>query len=178
MGQIRFVLERFFYGWKMNALVYDNNDVLWEFCLGTDDKVSEEYIEDIKKVMFDDIGKKELFYEIKQKSKSASIPVLYLEEDGIYYLAFQDREENFFIFGPASADTLSFSQQAAYRKRHHVSDKRYQVPRVSFAKSLNGIALVYYMLTGCQVTEEAIMKVSEYCSSNSMRLLSSHYLYL
>lgn len=161
MEQIRFVLDRFFYGWKMNALVYDKDNQLLDFCVGTIEKVSGEYKDVFKNVITKDAATQELFFVLKEKSKRAGMPVLHMEEDGIYYLAFQDKEENLFIFGPVSAETLSFAQQLSYRKRHHVPNQKYQVPRVSFAKSLNGVALVYYMLTGRQVTENEIMQVSE-----------------
>lgn len=161
MEQIRFVLERFFYGWRMNVLVYDKGDRLVDFCVGSIEKVSGEHRKVFEDIVRKDDVAQELFLMLKKKSKSADMPIIYMEEDGIYYLAFRDLEENLFIFGPASTDTLSFAQQMSYRKRHHVSAQKYQVPKVSFAKSLNGVALVYYMLTNRQVTEDAIMKRSE-----------------
>lgn len=165
MEQIRFVLERFFYGWKMNALVFDKDDKLLDFCMGTIEKISGDSAEMTKDVYNEMFVKNEntsvLFSAMKKKCKDAGIPTIYMEEDGIYYISFCDNEERFFIFGPVAADTLSFAQQMAYRKRHHVSNQKYEVPKVSFAKALNGVALVYYMLTGKQVTEDAIMKASK-----------------
>lgn len=161
MEQVRFVLDRFFYGWRMNVLVYDKEDKLVDFCVGTVEKVSSEHREVFEDIVRKDDVAQELFLVLKNKSKSASMPVIHMEQDGIYYLAFCDLEENLFIFGPASTDTLSFAQQLSYRKRHHVASQKYQVPKVPFAKSLNGVALVYYALTGHQVTEDAIMKTGE-----------------
>lgn len=159
LEQIRFVLDRFFYGWKMNALVFDKCDKLMEFCMGTIEKVGYEYKEFLQDTFFTNGA--EFFTILKEKSESVDMPVIQMEEDGIYYLAFRDKEEWLYIFGPASMDDLSFAQQIAYRKRHHVPNQKYQVPTVSFVKSLNGVALVYYMLTGRQVTEKEIMKCSE-----------------
>ncbi len=161
MEQVRFVLDRFFYGWRMNILVYDKEDKLVDFCVGTEEKISSEYQDIFRDVIINDAATNELYLVLKEKCKLADMPVIHMEEDGIYYLAFLDKEENIFIFGPASADTLSFAQQLSYRKRHHVSHQKYQVPKLPFAKSLNGVALVYYILTGRQVTEDAIMNVSE-----------------
>lgn len=165
MEQIRFVLDRFFYGWKMNALVFDKDDKLLDFCMGNIEKISGDSAEMMEEVHKGMLAKKEntstLFSAMKEKCKKAGIPTIYMEEDGIYYISFYDNEERFFILGPVSADTLSFAQQVAYRKRHHVSNRKYVVPKVSFAKALNGVALVYYVLTGKQVTEDAIMKASQ-----------------
>ncbi len=35
MDDVRFVLERFFYGWKMNAIVFDADGKLVDFVMGT-----------------------------------------------------------------------------------------------------------------------------------------------
>ena len=39
MDDVRFVLERFFYGWKMNAIVFDADGKLVDFVMGTREKV-------------------------------------------------------------------------------------------------------------------------------------------
>lgn len=161
MEQIRFVLDRFFYGWKMNVLVYDKDDRLLDFCVGIEEKVSGEYQNIFKDIIRTDAITREFYDSMKEKCRSANMPVIHMEEDGIYYLSFLDKEENLFLFGPASAEPLSFVQQMSYRKRHHIAKQKYLVPKVSFAKSLNGVALLYYIRTGQQVTEDAIMKVSE-----------------
>lgn len=168
MEQIRFVLERFFYGWKMGALVFDKDDELIYFCLGTIEKIDSSCKELDKKTFLKNENTSLLFSTLKEKCKKTKIPVIHMEEDGIYYIGFCDKEEHFFIFGPASAETLSFVQQVTYRKRHHVSNQKYQVPKVSFAKSLNGVALVYYMLTGMQITEAEIMKASKVESDSNI----------
>jgi len=165
MEQIRFVLERFFYGWKMNALVFDKEDKILDFCMGTIEKLSGDNQSDCEQVQNEIFSvqdsKRELFTTMKEKCKYIDIPVIHMEEDGIYYISFVDNEERFFIFGPVAAEELSFAQQVAYRKRHHVPNQKYQIPKVSFAKALNGVALVYYMLTGQEVTEQEIMKQSQ-----------------
>lgn len=161
MEQIKFILERFFYGWKMNVLVYDKDDQLVDFCVGTKEKVSSEYMAFFQELHRKDTFAKEIYETLKEKCRCADMPVIYMEEEGIYYLSFLDSEENLFLFGPASVETLSFVQQMSYRKRHHIKKQEYLVPKVSFSKSLNGVSLVYYILTGRQVTEDAIMKVSE-----------------
>ena len=160
MERIKFVLERFFYGWKMNALVFDKDDRIVEFCMGTIDKVDTNSIVAAEAISAINETAGEFFPILKAKCKEAGIPVIHMEEDGIYYIVFCDAKERTFIFGPVSAEPLSFAQQLSYRKRHHVTYQKYMVPKVSFSKSLNGVALVYYILTGKQVTEQEIMERS------------------
>lgn len=159
MEQIRFVLERFFYGWKMNAFVFNQEDQILDFYMGTKEKVSSEFKEELSDIF--SVDEKNIYITIKKKACEAGIPVIYMDEDGIYYLAFTDKENRLFLFGPASAEELSFAQQIAYRKRHQVRNQKYLVPKVSLAKSLNGVALIYYTLTGNQVAEKDIMRISE-----------------
>lgn len=138
--KINFILERFFNEWKMDVNVFDQ-----------DDHVIVCYRTSINQPLS----------TMRGTCKNAGMPVIQMEKDGIYYIAFCDKEDRLFLFGPASTEDLSFAQQVSFRKRHYVSNQKYQVPKVSFSKSLNGVALVYYMLTGCQITEEAILKSSE-----------------
>ena len=160
MIQIQFILERFFYGWNMNVFAFDKENHITEFFMGTKEKVSRYDDRGLDMDIFFVEGNV-WFEEMRQKTAQKEIPVIHMDEDGIYYLAFADKEENLYLFGPASVEKLSFAQQIAYRKRHHVKNQNYMVPRVSLACSLNGVALVYYMLTGVQVTEQEIMQASE-----------------
>ena len=159
MEEIRFVLERFFYGWKMNAFVFDKENNILDFFMGSKEKVTCE-CQELEMDIFS-VGENTLFTQIRQKAANAGIPVIHMDEDGIYYLAFEDKQEHLFLFGPASVEELSFAQQVFYRKRHGVYNQKYLVPKVSFARSLNGVALVYYTVTGKQTTEKAILEVSE-----------------
>lgn len=160
MEQLRYILERFFYGWKMNVLVFDQDDRLLDFCMGTKEIVRGDCKEIYEEVFLDGSNRQDFFWEIKQKCKKIDIPIIHMEEDGIYYLGFQDQEERLFVFGPAAAESLSFVQQMSFRKRHQINRQDYQISKISFSKSLNGVALLYYMITGKQVTEKEIMKQS------------------
>lgn len=164
MEQIRFVLERFFYGWKMNALVFDKEDRIVDFCIGTVDMQGGDSAETRKKIQEKLIEESEyairLYRSIKSECMERKIPIVKMEEDGIYYVAFADAKGHLYLFGPVSAEKLSFAQQIAYRKRHNVPSQKYLVPKVSLAKALNGVSLVYYMLTGNQVTEQEILERS------------------
>ncbi len=161
MEQIRFVLDRFFYGWKMNALVFDKNNQILDFCIGDKEKFSGDYKDEYGHLFLANSDAMKIFSVLKEKSKQAGIPIVHVEEDDVYYLAFIDKEERLFVFGPASADELSFAQQITYRKKHHITGQKYMVPKVALAKSLNGLLIVYYMITGMQVTEKEILQKSQ-----------------
>lgn len=154
--QIRYVLDRFFYGWKMNVLMFNQADCLVETWLEGDAGSPEKCVSIDKEAMPEYLA--QLYTEMAEKSKKADYPMIHMEQDGIYYMAFRDEGQNLFVFGPASAESLSFAQQISYRKRHHISNPKFIVQKVAFAKALNGLAMVYYMMTGRQMTEDAIMK--------------------
>ena len=169
MEQIRFVLDRFFYGWKMNALVFDKNNQILDFCIGDKEKFSGDYKDEYGDLFLANADSVKIFSVLKEKSEQAKIPIVHVEEDDVYYLAFKDKDENLYVFGPASADDLSFAQQITYRKKHHVSGQKYMVPKVALAKALNGLVMVYYMITGIQVTETEIMQKSQIYVDEDMK---------
>lgn len=158
MDDVRFVLERFFYGWKMNAIVFDADGKLVDFVMGTREKVDFSKKEELEGII--DVEDNDLYDTIHSKAEKANAPIIHVGQDGIYYLAFWDDEKRFFLFGPAAIEELSFAQQIAYRRRHQIKKQGYLVPKIPLASSLNGVALVYYTLTGRQVTERHIFESS------------------
>ena len=159
MEQIRFVIDRFFYGWKMNILIFDKENHFLDCCMGTIEKLNGDNQELREKLI--GFEENEIFIRVRGKAKEAGIPIVNMEEDGVYYLGFIDKEERFFLFGPISMGELSFSQQVQFRKRHRITNQKFQIQKVALAKALNGVSLLYYILTRKQVTENEIMKVSE-----------------
>lgn len=158
MDDVRFVLERFFYGWKMNAVVLDPEGRLVDFVLGTKEKVDFSDKDEVEGLI--DAKDNALYETIYKKAVNADAPIIHVGQDGIYYLAFLDEKKQFFLFGPAAIEELSFAQQIAYRRRHQIKKQGYLVPKIPLASSLNGVALIYYTLTGKQVTERHIFESS------------------
>ena len=160
MDDMRFVLDRFFYGWKMNAMVFDFDGKLVDLVMGTKDKVDFSKKEELEGII--EVKDNDLYKTIRGKAEKANAPIIHVGQDGIYYLAFLDDKKQCFLFGPAAIEELSFAQQIAYRRRHQVKKQGYLVPKIPLASSLNGVALVYYTLTGRQVTEKEIFKASHF----------------
>lgn len=100
MDDVRFVLERFFYGWKMNAIVFDADGKLVDFVMGTREKVDFSKKEELEGSI--DVEDNDLYDTIHSKAEKANAPIIYVGQDGIYYLAFWDDEKRFFLFGPNS----------------------------------------------------------------------------
>lgn len=154
--QMEYILDRFFYGWKVDSYVFDKNDRIQNVWCEDRQKQIENLKGHTLEIMPEDL--KALFLTIKDKCIGKKVPLLYMEQEGIYFMAFQDCEENSYIFGPVSVEPLSFAQLIAYRKRYHIVTTNFIVPRVSFSRALTGLAMVYYMITGNTVTEDEIMK--------------------
>lgn len=160
MDDMRFVLDRFFYGWKMNAIVFDADGKLVDFVMGTKEKVDFSDKDEVEGLI--DAKDNVLYETIYKKAVNADAPIIHVGQDGIYYLAFLDEKKQFFLFGPAAIEELSFAQQIAYRRRHQIKKQGYLVPKIPLASSLNGVALIYYTLTGKQVTLKKILEVSHF----------------
>lgn len=128
MDDMRFVLDRFFYGWKMNAMVFDFDGKLVDFVMGTKDKVNFSKKEELEGII--EVKDNDLYKTIRDKAEKANAPIIHVGQDGIYYLAFLDDKKQCFLFGPAAIEELSFAQQIAYRRRHQVKKQGYLVPKI------------------------------------------------
>ena len=160
MDQKQFVLERFYYEWKMDIVVFDNENKIKDFFIGAQNGIScleRKRVDEATLQIVND----QCFDEIRLRSFEAQIPLIYMVNEGIYYITFVDEEDNFYMFGPASVNKLSFMEQIVYRKQHNIKNQNYEVPKVSLNKSLNGIILIYYVITGKQVGERDIINVSK-----------------
>lgn len=154
----RFILERFYVGWKVNLFVLDKEKNLIEVY----DKANPIRKEASERIRRENMPKAtqallDCMYASCSKKKC---PLIFPEEEGIYFLAFLDEEKNLYILGPASADDISFAQHVSYRKRHGILNQKFQIPKMSLGKALNGLVLLYYMLTGNRTDEDEILTES------------------
>ena len=74
MDDMRFVLDRFFYGWKMNAMVFDFDGKLVDFVMGTKDKVNFSKKEEIEKFWGISIIGKPLHPQNADFSRKEAVP--------------------------------------------------------------------------------------------------------
>ncbi len=144
-----FVLERIHRGWQVEAHVCDCNGNL----LVTK---ADQYPKG-----FQATPDKALMEKIREKCKAKDFPVIYMEEDMVYYLAFLDGEGYLYLMGPVATEDLSFSQNHAYRYRHQITEQKYRIPYLPPVRALTGLSLAYYMITGKMVTEKELMQENE-----------------
>ena len=89
MDDVRFVLERFFYGWKMNAIVFDADGKLVDFVMGTREKVDFSKKEELEGSI--DVEDNDLYDTIHSKAEKANAPIIYVGHFGMM------RNDSFFL---------------------------------------------------------------------------------
>ena len=146
---IEFVLERIHRGWQIEAHACDKSENL----LVT---MADRYPEG-----FQAVPDKELIAGIREKCKLKEFPVIYMEEDMVYYMAFLGEDECLYLMGPVATEDLNFSQNHAYRLRHGITEQKYRIPYLPPVRALTGLSLAYYMITGKMVTEKELMQENE-----------------
>lgn len=146
---IEFVLERIHQAWQVGAYVCDTDG---NFLI----LIAEQYSGG-----FQAAPDRELTELIREKCKESGFPILYMEEDMVYYMAFLDGEGYLYLMGPVAAESLSFSQNHDYRQRHRISEQKYRIPYLAPVRALTCLSLAYYMVTGRMVTERELMQENE-----------------
>lgn len=151
-----FILERFYNSWKINTYVFDDTDCLVD-CFQRENSAWKKGSRPAGKCDMP-VERANTFEVMKRECQAVKHPLVFSEQDGIYFLAFLDAEEMFYVFGPAAADMISFTQLVSYRKRHSIPSQRFQIPCVTLGRALNGLAIVYYAVTGQMISEEEILE--------------------
>lgn len=146
---VEFALERIYRGWQIEAHACDKDGNL----LVT---MADRYPEG-----FQAVPDKDLTEEIRKKCMSKDFPVIYMEEDMVYFMAFLGADECLYLLGPVATEGLSFSQNHAYRQRHRIAEQKYRIPYLPPVRALTGLSLAYYMITGKMVTEKELMQENE-----------------
>ena len=142
----KFLLERIHKGWQVNAYVYQKDDVLVE--------ASTDCYEGRPAPP----PEKELVSYIRESCTAKGRPVVYMEENMIYYTAFLDEEGNLFLCGPAATEGLSFAQLHAYRQKHRISLRDYRIPCIAPVRAFNYLSIALFVVTGQMVTEEELLE--------------------
>ncbi len=166
----QFILEKFYNGWKVNICVWnpaDEKEIQFEqeYFFGKNlGKSGEEYTEGD--------GVKTL----RKRCEKEQRPMILAEQDSIYFFTFCDEEGFLYLFGPVTAESISFSQLISYRKRYGIQNQKFRIPVVPIGKILNGLSMVYYMVTGCMVTEKEIMKDNDELSEKSLQIEKDEFM--
>lgn len=159
-----FVLEHIYNDRKVNVSVFDATDSLIEtFNRGNQETSGNNEVSDSRRASLKDMRKQCL---------GENSPKLFSDSDGIYYVAFVDREEYLYLFGPMSVEAVSFSELMDYRKRHQITNPKFKIPVLGFAEIINMSSLVYYMITGNCVSEQDIFEANRFLKQSAVRVSS------
>lgn len=141
--RMKFMLERIHRAWQIQGCVCNVDGVILAMTADDEEKV------------LPDAG---LIKELYEKCRAGSLPVVAMEEDMIYYMAFLDEEERMYLIGPIAAEKLTFSQYHTYRRRHGITEQNYRIPYLLPTRALACLSMVYYMVTGRMVSEKELMR--------------------
>lgn len=144
-----FVMERVHLEWQINVYYCDNNFEIIDSAI------------DVYESGYGPAPEKRLIEGLYGKCKNAGLPVIYMEEDMVYYMAFTDEEQKLYAMGPVATENLSFAQHHAFRHRHGILEQKYRIPYMAPAKVLSCLSIVYYMFTGGRVTEQTLIQENE-----------------
>lgn len=159
MDNRKFILERFHMEWKMNIFCFNQVGEL----VATYGKENPAWMIPNENLQRDEMSESlvNIFDKIYAGCREKKVPLFLEIENGIYSMAFSDEEGYVYIIGPAATTDITFAQILDFRKKHYVTNQKFQIPTISIAKAMNGLILLYYMLTERAVTEEMILAENE-----------------
>lgn len=105
----------------------------------------------------------ELLSELMTFFKKRNSPLLYLENEYIYYGGFLDRERQCYLIGPMTRKNLEQSELKAYRHAHKLSP-HFHIVRCGTDHFSKMLAMVYYAMTGLVIE---YMDIPLECSNES-----------
>lgn len=166
----RFILEKFYNTWKVNICAWDSKDRR-EIQLENENPFGKNAGKNSTEPTEHPFVKK-----LRKRCEKKQRPVILIEQESIYFFAFCDEEGFLYLFGPATAESISFSQLISYRKKYGIQNQKFRIPVVPVGKMLNGISMVYYMVTGRMVTEKEILKDQEQLSEKSLQVEKDEFM--
>lgn len=146
---MEFILEQIHRAWQMQGYVcYADGRVL---AMAVDHYESG----------FKAVPEETLIKELYEKCQMSNLPIVSMEEDMVYYMAFLDEERRMYLIGPIATEKLTFFQYHVYRRRHGIAEQNYRIPYLPPARALTCLSLIYYMVTGKMVSEKELMQENE-----------------
>lgn len=146
---MEFILERIHRAWQMQGCVCSDD--------GTIFAASANCREGGLQIL-PDAG---LIKELYGKCQENRLPVVFMEEDMVYYMAFLDEERRMYLIGPIATEKLTFFQNHMYCRRHGIPEQNYQIPYLPPTRALTCLSMIYYMVTGQTVSERELMQENE-----------------
>lgn len=94
-----------------------------------------------------------LYQELGTKNDVAVI----LEDEVFIYGVFKDAEEWLYVFGPVVGEKVSRSKVYEYRKKHNISDNKYQLSVNTGIAMANILSIAVGIVLGKEISEEQIL---------------------
>lgn len=88
--------------------------------------------------------------EVEAICKANDLPVLYLENDQIFYGVFEDLSNRFFCIGPVSRNPVSRLWVETYKKEHHVA-LPLKIEQFGMSLMTKLVVMIYSLCTGKQI---------------------------
>ena len=143
--EMKFIMERLYCAQEIPIRMYDaNGDIVME--IGIENADSDPFASD-----------KTLLEKIHKVSRGKPYPVLELEEPGIVYGGFCDRQDYFYVMGPVVVERLSAIDLQRYRRKHGIKNAESSIPGKSYIKLSNILAVLFWKVTGEMVSESTIL---------------------
>ena len=143
---MEFILERIHRAWQIQACVCSGDGAV----LLTAANCNESNLQALPDA--------ELIKGLYGKCQVNSLPIVSMEEDMVYYMAFLDQEQRMYLIGQIATEKLTFFQDHSYRRRHGITEQNYRIPYLPPARALTCLSLIYYMVTGQTVSEKELMQ--------------------
>lgn len=102
-------------------------------------------------------GYPEFCLNLREKCTSQTIPTIYIEDETFIYGLFIDSMDNLYVAGPIVLSTPSLTEVDQYLKKYNLSEDFLSFPVKSYMNIANYLSIVFWEVTGLEVTEEAIL---------------------
>ena len=153
---IAFVADCMFFELGVPIYVYKDNHIMY--------KITS--FEDKMDVVETDI---EIYNQMIIRWEKQKMPVMYEEDVNISYAGFSDNENNFYLIGPYTNDSLNPFQTNEYQKKHGNTTKNYRVVKIIPERVANVLSNQFYLITGKKAKRNEILsgncnidKISDY----------------
>lgn len=93
---------------------------------------------------------KEFFLQLAEFFKKRKFPILYLENEYIYYGGFLDHEGRYYFVGPLTRKNLEQNELKAYRYKHKLSSN-FHIVKCGTDHLSKMLAMLYYAMTGMKI---------------------------
>lgn len=102
-----------------------------------------------------------LYDYIKEETRLQIYPMLIFEDNVFIYGAFFDSEGKLYVGGPVSNEALNKALLYQYRKKHNIENLQFELVKKSLMEIANSMAILFYIITDIEITEEQILNFSE-----------------